>query len=130
MAHAATTAASIGARTIPSAVIAMNRMMHETHERTVLLVCSRLRRFQRRIQKVVSVPWYRKRSICFLRNCGTVGTMVAAKVSRHQNLVVLDIFGSGGQWLDPVKFFTAVLQGVPCKIYALELLVLWQVLLR
>ena len=40
-------------------------------------------------------------------------TMVAAKVSREQNLVVLDIFGSGGQWLDLVKFSTAVLRFTP-----------------
>ena len=41
--------------------------------------------------------------------------MVAAKVSREQNLVVLDniIFGSGGQWLDPVKFSTTVLRFTP-----------------
>ena len=39
--------------------------------------------------------------------------MVAAKVSREQNLVGLDIFGSGGQWLDPMKFSTAVLRFTP-----------------
>jgi len=45
--------------------------------------------------------------------------MVAAKVSREQNLVVLDIFGSGGQWLDLVKFSTAVLSFTPfnCLYY-------------